>query len=165
MALTRRETCIMIPAIMAVAGSVVAKSRNPVEALPSKIREFGSIHGIRSADHAIYPILAGETRTGFKIELHETALAPGAETHPPHRHIEEELFLIQQGTPEIMIDGNASKLSPGSVAYVAPNSLHEIRNTGNDWARYFVMRLNVRSSRIRALRGTPAGDSKAATGK
>lgn len=144
MTLTRREACILIPTLMAAATNLAeAANGKPLETLKSKIYSFDSLHPLRSADHTSYPILEGKTRTGFGIELHETALAPGAQPHPPHRHAAEELFLIREGVAEVTIDGKASKLTAGSVAYIASNALHGIRNSGKDWARYFVMQLDV----------------------
>jgi quercetin dioxygenase-like cupin family protein len=145
MSVSRREACLLISAAMAATtGSAIAKSRVSSGALPSKVYDFDKLHANRSADHIGYPILEGKTHTGFGIELHETALPPGGQPHPPHRHTEEELFLIREGTPEVTIDGKTSKLPPGSVAYIASNALHGIRNTGSGWARYFVMQLNAK---------------------
>jgi len=87
--------------------------------------------------------LDGVTHTGFHIELHETDLAPGSRPHPPHHHLHEEIFLIRQGTVEVTIAGKSSSLGPGSVAYIASNVEHGIRNAGDQHAQYFVLALGT----------------------
>ncbi len=57
-------------------------------------------------------------------------LEPGASPHPPHRHVEEELMTVTEGTGEIEVSGAVTQVCPGSVMYCAGNVLHGIRNTG-----------------------------------
>jgi mannose-6-phosphate isomerase-like protein (cupin superfamily) len=83
----------------------------------------------------------GETRTGFAIEVHETELAPGEAPHPPHQHVNEEVFLVREGVLEVTIAGHTVNLNPGSVAYVASNEHHGVRNGGKTPARYFLFAL------------------------
>jgi mannose-6-phosphate isomerase-like protein (cupin superfamily) len=73
--------------------------------------------------------------------MHETDLAPGAMPHPAHHHEHEEVFLMRDGTLEVTIAGHPSHLGPGSVAYVASNEEHGIRNAGPTHAQYFVIAL------------------------
>ena len=86
-------------------------------------------------------MLDGKTHTGYRIEIHQTELAPGLAPHPPHHHVHEELILVWQGTMEVTISGKTSKLGPGSAAYVASGEEHGWRNVGTTQARYFVMTL------------------------
>jgi quercetin dioxygenase-like cupin family protein len=89
------------------------------------------------------PVLDGATHSGFHIELHETTLAPGSRPHPPHHHVHEEIFLMREGEVEVTLNGNSTRLGPGSVAYVASNVEHGIRNAGDGLAQYFVMALGT----------------------
>jgi mannose-6-phosphate isomerase-like protein (cupin superfamily) len=77
------------------------------------------------------------------VALHETDLAPGAMPHPPHHHAYEEVFLIREGLLQVTIGGLSSNLGPGSVAYIASNEEHSIRNLGNTHAQYFVLELGT----------------------
>ncbi len=85
--------------------------------------------------------LTGLTHSGFRIDLHETELAPGEAPHPPHQHIHEEMVLVREGELEVTIAGRATRIGPGSVAFVASNDLHGWRNAGAAPARYFVFAL------------------------
>jgi mannose-6-phosphate isomerase-like protein (cupin superfamily) len=57
-------------------------------------------------------------------------MEPGASPHPPHRHPEEEILIIADGTGEIECDGTTTPVGPGSIMYCAGNVLHGIENTG-----------------------------------
>ena len=73
-------------------------------------------------------IFSGTTHTDFPIEIHETDLAPGMMPHPAHHHEHEEMVLLREGILEVTIKGNSSRLTPGSVAYVASNEEHGWNN-------------------------------------
>jgi quercetin dioxygenase-like cupin family protein len=99
---------------------------------------------VQSSDgHALRRILEGKTHSGYAIEMHETDLAPGAMPHPAHHHAHEEVFLVREGALEVTIAGRASRLGPGSVAYVASNEEHGVRNPGSTHAQYFVIALGT----------------------
>ncbi len=85
--------------------------------------------------------MKGETHDGHLFELHLTELGPGQEPHPPHKHVHEEMLLLERGTLEVTIDGRTSLLNPGSVAYVASNHQHGWKNAGDGPAEYFVIAL------------------------
>jgi hypothetical protein len=51
-------------------------------------------------------------------------LKPGMEPHLPHQHPEEEFMLITEGTGEILVNGEKSKVGPGTMMYCQGNHLH-----------------------------------------
>jgi len=57
-------------------------------------------------------------------------LNPGKQPHPPHQHPEEEMMVITEGTGEMVVDGQKSRVGPGSMMYCAAGRLHGIVNTG-----------------------------------
>lgn len=57
-------------------------------------------------------------------------LNPGTTPHPPHKHEEEEIMLVTEGTGIIGLKGKDKKVGPGSMMYCAANQSHDIRNTG-----------------------------------
>ncbi len=110
-------------------------------ALPSKVYRLEDLRVERSDGNSFRPVLEGFTHAGCPIAVHETDLAPGGMPHPPHRHVHEEMFLVREGTVEVTINGRSTKLGPGSVAFVASNDEHGIRNAGDTQAQYFVIGL------------------------
>src|SRR5580692_8893787 len=57
-------------------------------------------------------------------------LKPGMQPHPPHQHPEEEIMMIAEGSGEIVVAGQKSRVGPGSMMYCAAGRLHGIVNTG-----------------------------------
>ena len=90
-------------------------------------------------------MLDGKTHTGYRVEMHQTELAPGMMPHPPHHHVHEELILVWQGMMEVTISDKKVTLGPGSAAYIASNEEHGWRNVGSTQAHYFVLTLRGNS--------------------
>jgi quercetin dioxygenase-like cupin family protein len=57
-------------------------------------------------------------------------LKPGMAPHPPHEHPEEEFMVVTEGTGEISVEGNVTKVSVGSMMFCGAGKLHGIVNTG-----------------------------------
>jgi XRE family transcriptional regulator, regulator of sulfur utilization len=89
-------------------------------------------------------VVRAPTRTLDELEIHITTLNPGAVSHAPHRHPEEELLIVREGTVETLQNGVASRLGPGSIIFHASNDLHNIRNVGTTPATYHVVQWRVR---------------------
>ena len=87
-------------------------------------------------------VFKNPTATLDELELHVTTLPPGLDSHPPHKHPDEELIIIKQGTLEAMVNGVTRRVGPGSVIFQAANQLHSIRNVGDTPAVYHVIRWN-----------------------
>ena len=87
-------------------------------------------------------VFKNPTATLDELELHVTTLPPGQDSHPPHKHPDEELIIIKQGTLEAMVNGETRRVGPGSVIFQAANQLHGIRNVGDTPAVYHVIRWN-----------------------
>lgn len=133
---SRRELCLLLPAVLAFKGQASSTG-----VLPSKVYPFESLRVQSSGPNAFRPVFEGSTHEGFRIALHETDLAPGARPHPPHHHPNEEIFLVREGTLVVTIGGHDSTLRSGDVAYVSSGEEHSIRNSGSNPARYFVFEL------------------------
>ena len=86
-------------------------------------------------------VLNGETHSGFAVELHMTELGPGQAPHPPHKHVHEELLMLQTGMLDVTLGGQTTRVNAGSVVFLASNDEHGWRNPGPEHARYFVIAL------------------------
>jgi quercetin dioxygenase-like cupin family protein len=83
----------------------------------------------------------GETHGGFNLEMHETILGVGVETHAPHRHVHEEIILVVEGSVETYNEGTTEVVEPGSVIFFGSNQMHSARNVGTVPCRYYVVEL------------------------
>lgn len=98
---------------------------NDIEAKPSKVGE-------------VRTFFRAPTATLDELECHVTTLNPGESSHPPHKHPEEEILIIKEGTVESLVNGQLKRVGPGSVIFQASNQMHSIRNVGETKATYHV---------------------------
>jgi quercetin dioxygenase-like cupin family protein len=83
------------------------------------------------------------TATMGELACHVTTLDAGQTSHAPHRHPEEELLIVKEGSVESFIEGVTRRLGPGSVIFHASNELHGLRNVGDGPATYHVFKWTV----------------------
>ena len=129
MSVSRRDIGFWLPALIAAQRAAAEKNAAPVKINPETHTESRQV-------------LRGETHGGFEIACHMTKLAPGAMPHPPHKHVNEEMFFLREGTIEITVEGKTCRLTPGSVAFIASNELHGAKNVGDVPAQYFILELD-----------------------
>jgi mannose-6-phosphate isomerase-like protein (cupin superfamily) len=86
-------------------------------------------------------MFTAKTHTGFKIESHQSDIAPGEVNHPPHQHLREEMMLIREGVMELTIAGKPYRLGPGDVGVIGSNELHNAKNVGTTRATYFIVNI------------------------
>ena len=134
MTYSRRDLSLLLP-LAAAAATAQTKT------VPSKALIYED-HPVKvNGANKQRAVLKGETHSGYPIELHMTELGPGQAPHPPHKHIHEEMLMLQDGVLEVTISGKVTNLTAGSVAYVASNEEHGWRNPGASRAQYFVIAL------------------------
>ena len=86
-------------------------------------------------------VFDGPTATLGNLECHVTTVNPGEAPHAAHRHPDEELLVVKEGTLEVTVNGVVAQAGPGAVVFFAANDLHGLRNTGSVPATYYVLRL------------------------
>lgn len=132
---SRRDLGLILPVLASTASAQENKT------LPSKAFKYEDLPVRINGQNKSRAVLKGETHSGFPIELHMTELGPGQAPHPPHKHVHEELLMLQQGTLDATIKGEATKITAGSIVYLASNDEHGWRNPGPGTAQYFVIAL------------------------
>jgi len=140
--ITRRDLAVAFIAISATLG-VVALA-DPTHVLQSAVFDWNAIPAKRTDVGSVRQFFKSPTATLEELELHVTTLNPGQTSHPPHRHPNEELVIVQEGTVEALVQGEWKKVGPGSVIFNASNQLHGLRNVGSGPATYHV--INWRSA-------------------
>jgi quercetin dioxygenase-like cupin family protein len=132
-----------------------AKTPNPMigstvfnwDKLPAKVTPNGERRDVAN----------NPTATLDTFECHITTLNPGKESHLPHRHPQEELILIKEGTLDVHINGVVQRAGPGSTLFYASNDAHNVRNVGDTRATYWVINLAT------SVTHTPAAHNSAST--
>lgn len=101
-------------------------------------------------DMTARPTKVGEVRQVFQnrtatldeLELHITTLMPGQTPHAAHKHPDEEVVIIREGTVETFLGDRSQVVGPGSVIFQAANQMHTIKNVGTVPATYHVIKWN-----------------------
>jgi len=139
MEISRRDLCALFPAA-ALLSALPLQSESTETLSNSQVFSFDKLPVHRSADGAeMRPVLQGKLPTGEMLEVHETTLPPGAMPHPPHHHLHSELWLVREGTVELIVNGRGLTIGPGGVGFAASNQEHGIKNVGKIPAQYFVV--------------------------
>jgi len=137
MAWSRRDFALVLPAVLT---ALDLRADEPGR-FPSEVYVFDDLPVRHSDQLEFRPIVTGKTVDGCNVAVHESKLAPKSAPHPPHHHNGEEIFLMLDGTLEVTINGNSSRISRGSVAFIGSGDEHGIFNPGDTPARYYVIEL------------------------
>ena len=111
------------------------------ELLRSVVFDWDKIDPQPTATGAKRPFFRGRTATLDRLACHVSTLNPGQAAHAPHRHPEEELIILKEGTLDALHDGGRTvRMCAGSVLFIAPNDLHGVTNPGPGTATYYVLK-------------------------
>jgi mannose-6-phosphate isomerase-like protein (cupin superfamily) len=94
------------------------------------------------------PTKVGERREVFdaptatleRFASHITTLKAGEAPHPAHKHPEEELMIVKEGTLEVRLNGAPTRIGAGGMIFCASNEMHGLRNVGKTPATYYVVK-------------------------
>lgn len=137
--LTRRDLIIALISGFAAIGLFTAAENKPPALMGSSAFDWKSIAVITNETGSVRKFFQAPTATLDELECHVTTLNPGQMPHPPHKHANEELVIIREGTVEVLVNGELKRVGPGSVVFNASNVLHSLRNVGNTPAVYHVI--------------------------
>ena len=148
MTYSRREFGLLLPALASTAAASAqtpaAPGETSVEKLPrltTKAYLFDELPITTNGQNRQRRMFTGKTHTGFKLEAHQSDIAPGDINHPPHQHLREEMMLVREGTMELTVAGQPMRLGPGCVGYIGSNELHNAKNVGATRALYFIVNI------------------------
>jgi mannose-6-phosphate isomerase-like protein (cupin superfamily) len=149
---SRRDLGLLLPALAAATASAQTRTQiseaapadNSLEKLPrlgTHAYIFAELPETTNGKNKQRRLFTGKTHTGFKLESHESDIAPGEVNHPPHEHLREEMMLVRLGTMELTISGKPMRLGPGDVGYIGSGERHNAKNVGTDRAQYFIVNI------------------------
>jgi quercetin dioxygenase-like cupin family protein len=138
MGMTRRDMVAGLVAMPSALQAMVMASDDQHVMGPT-VFNWNDMTPKKTATGEVRSLCKNPTATVDQLEMHVTTLNPGQTSHPPHRHVNEELIIIREGDCETLSDGKWVKVGPGSVVFNASNSLHGFRNVGTTPATYHVI--------------------------
>ena len=135
--ITRRDIFVAAIGAALTAGAIALADQSPV--MGSGVFDWNTIQAKPTEVGSVRSFFKARTATLDELEMHVTTLKPGMTSHAPHRHPNEELIIVKQGTVETLSNGEWKRVGPGSVIFNASNQLHGLRNVGTDEAIYHVI--------------------------
>jgi XRE family transcriptional regulator, regulator of sulfur utilization len=138
MEISRRDAVIGLLGF-AAALDTLAEAEDDQQVLGPTVFEWKDMKPKKTATGEVCSLYKGPTATLDQLEMHVSTLNPGMASHPPHRHVNEELIILREGECETLSNGKWIRVDPGSVVFNASNSLHGFRNVGTVPAVYHVI--------------------------
>ena len=135
--ITRRDLIVALVAVASTAGGFAVADQLPL--ISSAVFDWNTVADKPTGVGSVRSFFTVRTPTLERLEVHVTTLNPGQSPHPPHRHPNEEMIILRQGTVEALINGEWKRVGPGSVIFFASNQLHGLRNVGTEPAVYHVI--------------------------
>lgn len=126
---------------LATSTTATPAAHNPAPTLRSGIFDWEKLTVKPTKVGETRAVLNGSTVTLKNLESHITTVNPGEASHAAHRHPDEEVILVKEGTVEVTLNGQSQRAGPGSIFFFASNDLHGMRNVGTTRATYHVIRM------------------------
>ena len=138
--ITHRDVFVaIVAAAVGVGGVLAAQQAEHKPILGPTVFDWDQLKDTPTNVGSVRSVVRQPTATLDELEMHITTLKPGIASHEPHRHVNEELIIIREGTVETLSDGVWKRVGPGSIIFNASNSLHALRNVGTTPAVYHVV--------------------------
>lgn len=139
----------LVPEAVAQSGQQIThvdtKTGGPL--LQSKVVKVESLQPEGAAPGAkAYVHFNGPTQQLSALASGLVTLEPGAQPHPPHRHPEEEIMIVGEGTGEFFINGIATPVKTGDMVFAESNELHGVRNTGKARMTFYFVKMMGKSA-------------------
>jgi quercetin dioxygenase-like cupin family protein len=128
MEFSRRDLGFLLPAL--AAGNAGGEAPQ-AGTLASQVYHNGQIAYEGDAKKKGRRFFYGKTHGGFNLEMHETVLGEGTETHAPHKHEHEEIVIVVEGAVETYLEEKTEVAEAGSVIYFGSNQMHSARQCGS----------------------------------
>lgn len=113
----------------------------PKSSLRSQVFEWTNISVQATKNGERRAIFSSPTVTCEKLSCHATTVKGGEAAHGAHRHADEEVVLVKEGTIEVDMNGTKQRGGPGSLFFFASNEEHGLRNAGDTPLTYYVIRV------------------------
>jgi len=85
--------------------SLIAQTEQKQGLQRSAVFDWNSIPPKPTESGSVRPFFKGPTATLDSLDIHVSTLDPGKAPHPPHKHLNEELVIVKEGTLEVLENG------------------------------------------------------------
>ena len=136
--MTRRDLVVAsLSSVLTLSAVSLMSAQTAV--LPSTLFEWSTLAPQPNRTGEVRRVVQKPTATLDELEIHITTLRAGEESHPPHKHPNEEILIVKEGQVEALVNGELKRGGPGSLIFQASNQMHNIKNVGTTPATYHVI--------------------------
>src|SRR5206468_6375792 len=100
MGMTRRDAIAGLVAMPAALNALAAGVADDSKLMGPTVSHWDEMTPKKTATGEVRSLCKSPTATVDQLEMHITTLNPGLESHPPHRHVNEELIILREGECE-----------------------------------------------------------------
>ncbi len=144
----RREFAALIPALMALGAMLPESAAAQTAELPtvtSGVYPPKPGKAAPGAQRTSQSYLRGMLTAGnIQIEMHETTQQAGAVHEAVGTHKHSEIWLVREGTVNLMTNGVVRVMKPGDVGICTAGDEHYVANGGDTPCTYFVVTVGPR---------------------
>jgi XRE family transcriptional regulator, regulator of sulfur utilization len=141
--ITRKISAVAAATILAIAAAVALAQSNAKSILHSSVFNYSSLPVEKKPTGERRGVFDSPTATLGRLECHISTLNPGEAPHAAHQHPEEEVMILQEGTLEVMQNGQTNRVDAGGIIFCAANEMHGFRNVGTNRAVYYVVKFGA----------------------
>ena len=102
MEISRREAVIGLLALPG-ALSTLAEAEKSQPILGPTVFKWEDMKPVKTATGEVRSLCKAPTATVNQLEMHVSTLNPGLASHPPHRHVNEELIILREGEKAALV--------------------------------------------------------------
>lgn len=137
--ITRRDILVAAIAIFATAAFVTFAQSSSKAIMRSRVFNWNDLKPRPTKTGEVRPVFDAPTAIMENFSCHITTLNPGEMPHAAHKHVEEELMIVKDGTLEAVQNGKTNRVEAGGMIFCASNEMHGLRNVGANRATYYVL--------------------------
>lgn len=138
--ITRRDLVIATVSITLTVGAIALAQTAGRPLMRSSVFQWAAMKVTPTKAGERRAVFDAQTRTLERFTCHITTLNPGEAPHEGHRHPEEEMMIVREGTVEAVQNGVTNLVEAGGIIFCASNEMHGLRNAGTNRATYFVLK-------------------------
>ncbi|HEU5122724.1 MAG TPA: cupin domain-containing protein [Verrucomicrobiae bacterium] len=138
--ITRRDLLVAAIAICSTAAVVALAQNASKPVMHSRVIQWNDLRVETTRNGERRNVFDAPTANLSRFECHITTLNPGEAPHAGHRHVDEEMMIIREGTVEAVLNGETNRVEAGGIIFCASNEMHGLRNAGTNRATYYVFK-------------------------
>ena len=138
--ITKRDLFVAATTLSVCVGVGAAFGQSEKRTMGSSVFDWTALQSKPTKVGERRDLFQSRTVTLDELECHVTTVNVGEASHAPHRHPDEEMIIVKEGTVQVDTAGELKTVGPGSVIFQASNVMHGMRNAGKTPATYYVIR-------------------------